>query len=247
MNEQDVSHLVATLRASEREARQIESPLIVAPWITLKDAYAIQARYVEARIGEGAVACGYKIGGGPELTYGVVFANTVTRTTESIAYERLIAPRVEVEIGFIMGARLAGPGVGAQDVVSATRVIVPCLEIIDSRIVGWGVAPVEIVVDNGHAARVVLGAPEVRPTSIAQQSDVILHRNGEIVSTGSASVRDFATSVAWLANSLSTRGGTIEPGEVVLSGAITPAVESDKGDEFHAVIGGLGEVVCRFV
>lgn len=228
----------------------MDSPLQRSPLLTIDDAYAVQARYVAARLAEGVPPRGYKIGAGAQPTYGVIFADRIATNGASIRLDRLIEPRVEVEIGFIMRRRLSGPTATIDHVLAATRAVVPCFEIIDSRIIGWGLSPIEIVADNGHAAHVVVGAPGVRPAGVdLPVAEVVLHQNGAITATGTAAapVGDPAASVAWLANALSLRGKAIEEGDLVLSGAITSGVPATRGDEFHAFVAGVGEVICRFV
>ncbi|MGC3645977.1 2-oxo-hepta-3-ene-1,7-dioic acid hydratase, partial [Pseudomonas aeruginosa] len=49
-------------------------------------------------------------------------------------FQRLLVPRVEVELAFILGKPLKGAGCTLFDVLEATEWVIPSLEIIDARI-----------------------------------------------------------------------------------------------------------------
>jgi 2-oxo-hept-3-ene-1,7-dioate hydratase len=51
-----------------------------------------------------------------------------------IPTDRFIAPRVEVELAFVLKDRLQGEGLGVDDVLAATEYVQPAIEIIDARI-----------------------------------------------------------------------------------------------------------------
>ncbi|MCK9927272.1 2-oxopent-4-enoate hydratase, partial [Frankia sp. Mgl5] len=71
-----------------------------------------------------------------------------------------------------------------------------------------------------------------------------LYKNGELMNTGvgAAALGNPANCVAWLANKLSEFELPLKAGEVILSGALSAAVEAAAGDTFSARIAHLGEV-----
>jgi len=164
---------------------------------------------------------------------------------DSLNLRELIQPRIEPELAFVLSRRLAGPGVTAIDVLEATRSVVACMEIIDSRVHDWRIRLVDTVADNGSSARYVLGdelpltdAPELRDV------EVTFRRNHEepIVATGDAVLGHPANAVAWLANTLGPLGSALEAGQVVLSGSFTTALTASPGDVFTADFTGVGRV-----
>lgn len=242
--------IAARLRSSERLASAIPSPIAHLVGLSLADAYAIQAAYVRARTNEGAVVRGYKIGAGPPPAFGVLFDDQVLPSGSVIDMATLIRPAVEVEIGFVLGGILRGPNVDVRDVLAATESVVAGFEIVDSRIVGARNELVEIVADNGRAARLVLGELRLPPAEVdLRMAGVVLERNGAVIATGAGAAvfGHPAAAVAWLANELAGHGASIEPGQLILSGALTPAAPARAGDEFRASVAGLRDVVCRFV
>lgn len=259
MDAATVADLGRELYELERDARS-RAPLIKEhPDLTVPDAYAIQEQYASHRMNDGARLVGRKIGATSEAIqtlfgidtpdFGHIFDDMVIEDGGSISRGQLVLPMVEPEIGFILDSPLEGPGVGREDVLAATRAVLPCLEIIDSRIHDWNIEFVDTVADNGSSARCVLGSP-AQPVGDRDLAAITVEfrRNGEVIdrADGSAVLGHPADSVAWLANALGEFGVALREGEYVLSGSLTSAVRADAGDLFEARFQGLGDVTCRF-
>jgi 2-oxo-hept-3-ene-1,7-dioate hydratase len=158
-------------------------------------------------------------------------------------------PRIEVELAFVLGKRLMGPGVGLTDVLAATDYVVPALEIVDARVQD----PRKIfdtVADNGAAAGIVMGGRPVRPMDVdLRWVGGIMYKNSEIEETGVAAgvLGHPAMGVAWLANKVGSLGTPLEPGHVVLAGSFTRVVFAAKGDTVHGDFGALGSIAVQFV
>src|SRR5947209_17614722 len=164
-------------------------------------------------------------------------------------HENFCRPRVEIELAFVMGKPLKGPGIGLPDVLRATEYVVPAIEIVDARIVD----PRKIfdtVSDNGAAAGIVIGGRPVGPMDVdLRWVGGIMYRNSEIEETGVAAgvLGHPALGVAWLANKLGAHGVALEPGHIVLAGSFTRVVFAQKGDTLHADFGPLGGIAVQFV
>jgi len=163
--------------------------------------------------------------------------------------ENFCLPRVEVELAFVLGKALKGPGIGLTDVLRATEYVVPALEIVDARLQD----PRKIfdtVADNGAAAGIVVGGRPVGPLEVdLRWVGGIMYRNAEIEETGVAAgvLGHPALGVAWLANKLGTHGIGLEPGHLVLAGSFTRVVFAKKGDTLHGDFGALGGIAVQFV
>jgi 2-keto-4-pentenoate hydratase len=237
------------LRDGERRATAIGSLLADHPQLAVPDAYAIQAEYVRSRVEEGGTLRGYKIGAAPDLIYGALFGDQVLEYGATIEAASLIRPAIEVEIAFQMRSGLEGPVIREDDVLAATESVAIAFEIVDSRIQGTDANLVEIVADNGRAARLVLGRRWVAPSAVDLAAlEIALERNDVLIgrSLNAAVLGHPVAAVVWLANELARAGGGIAAGDLVLSGALTRAEPVRSGDRFRAGIPGLGEVVCRF-
>lgn len=257
----------ATVKALGRELYEAERAREARPPLTdeydgleVAAAYAIQEAYADLRLAEGAHLVGRKIGCTSEAIqelfdidtpdFGQIFDDMVVPDGGTIRMDELIAPMVEPEIAFMLDRELAGPGVTPEDVLGATREIVPCLEIIDSRIADWRIRFVDTVADNGSSSRCVLGTtPRALDGLDLAGERVTLLRDGEKIAsaTGEAVLGHPAASVAWLANALGELGRVLAAGEWVLSGSMTTASRAASGERYEAVFETLGQVSCRFV
>ena len=153
-----------------------------------------------------------------EPDYGHLLDNMMIADGASVPHANYCLPRVEVELAFVMGKPLRGPGVGLPDVLRATEYVVPAIEIVDARLQD----PRKIfdtVSDNGAAAGIVIGGRPVGPLEVdLRWVGGIMYRNAEIEETGVAAgvLGHPALGVAWLANKLGQHGVTLEPGHLVL-------------------------------
>lgn len=229
-----------------------------APGFTVEDAYAVQQAFMGNHLAIGRRLVGHKVGCTNRVVqqlfnvyqpdYGRILDSMVLPDGASIDRSTLIAPRIEPEVAFLLSEPLRGPGVTAEQVLGATEGLVPCFEIIDSRIEGWHIQFADTVADNGSSALVVLGERRrLEPDFDLRLMGVVLERNGEVEATGAgaAALGHPANAVAWLANTLATHGEHLQAGQLILPGALTTAVQIESGDSFVASFAGLGSVHCR--
>ncbi len=232
------------------------------PDITIEDAYHISLRMVDQRVTlDGEKIIGKKIGvtSKPVQDMLNVFQpdfGFLTNTMECpdgadipIA-GHMIQPKAEGEIAFRLKKDLLGPGVTEQDVLDATATIMPCFEIVDSRIDDWKIKIEDTVADNASCGVYVLGKNEVDPRDYDLPNlKMKIYKNGDFHSEGlgSAVQGNPLTAVAWLANTLGEFGIPFKAGEVILSGSLAPLIPVVAGDEMSLEIEGIGGCSCRFV
>jgi len=219
-------------------------------------AYAVQRELTRARTAAGAHLVGHKIGltspavqrqlGVDRPDFGVLFADMAYADGAKVPMARLLQPRVEAEVAFVLDRDLDEPG---ADVRSAVAYAVPALEIVDSRIAGWDITFTDTVADNASSGVFVLGealAPLERfePVECAMSMTI----DGELVSTGTgaACLGDPLRALAWLAGTAIELGDPLRAGQVVLSGALGPMRPVGAGNEVAADITGLGTVRAVF-
>jgi 2-oxo-hept-3-ene-1,7-dioate hydratase len=172
-----------------------------------------------------------------------------------IPIERFIAPRVEVELAFVLDEPLRGPGVTLEDVLQATAYVTPALEIIDARIEQFDrdtKAPRKVfdtIADFAANAGVVPGGRQVRPDGLdLRWVGALLFKNAVIEETGLAAgvLNHPATGVAWLANKIARYDEELRTGDLVLSGSFTRPTTARRGDALYADFGSLGTISIRF-
>jgi 2-oxopent-4-enoate/cis-2-oxohex-4-enoate hydratase len=161
----------------------------------------------------------------------------------------LIQPRIEGEIAFILKQDLCGPHVTAEEVIEATEAVVPCFEIVDSRIRDWRIKAQDSIADNASCGLVVVGDPVAGVQGLdLVDCRVVMQKNGQRAEFGSGAqaLGSPAGCVAWLANRIGQIGGRLQAGELIISGALVPAVPVSAGDFFKLEIEGLGGVDVSF-
>lgn len=228
--------------------------------ITIEDAYQIQQRMIQRRLDTGETIIGKKIGVTSKVVmdmlkvdqpdFGMMTSGMVFNEGEAIDTSTMIAPRAEAEVAFVLKSDLMGPGVTAADVLRATDCVLPCFEIVDSRIQDWKIKIQDTVADNASCGVLVLGGLRKSPRDIdLALAGMVLEKNGEVISTstGAAVQGSPVNAVAWLANTLGRLGIPLKAGEVILSGSQSPLVPVKAGDSLVCSVGGLGSTSVRFI
>ncbi len=242
-----------------KDRKQAPPLHVTFPNITIEDSYAISAAVMERKVAAGRKLIGHKVGLTSkamqrssmidEPDYGYILDDQMIGDGAKVPHENYCKPRVEVELAFVMGKRLQGPGVGLADVLRATEYVIPAIEIVDARIQDPRKI-VDTVADNGAAAGIALGGRPVGPLDVdLRWVGGIMYRNSEIEETGLAAgvLGHPALGVAWLANKICQYGHAMEPGHIVLAGSFTRVVFAQKGDTLHADFGPLGGLAIQFV
>ena len=180
--------------------------------------------------------------------YGPVLASTIYRDGDTIPVSRFIAPKVEAEIVFVLGERLTGPGVTVTQAHAAIAGAVAAMEIVDSRIADWRIKLADTVADLASNGAMATSSRVVPITDFdSRLVGMTLTRNGELVDTGAgaAALGDPVAVVAWLANVLGADGVALEPGHLIMTGALHAAVPMTPGDVFRAEFDRLGPITVR--
>jgi 2-oxo-hept-3-ene-1,7-dioate hydratase len=259
LSEADRKKAADILMAAEKERKQAVQLSTTFPGITIDDAYAISTEVANRKMAAGARLIGHKVGLTSkamqrssqidEPDFGYLFDHMMIADGAKVSHADYCRPRVEIELAFVLGRTLKGPGVGLTDVLRATEYVVPAIEIVDARIQDQRKI-FDTVADNGAAAGIALGGRPIGPMDVdLRWVGGIMYRNSEIEETGVAAgvLGHPALGVAWLANKLGSHGVALEAGHLVLAGSFTRVVLAQKGDTLHADFGPLGGIAVQFV
>ncbi|MFP3863483.1 fumarylacetoacetate hydrolase family protein [Pseudomonas capeferrum] len=230
--------------------------------ISLDDAYRISLRLLARREAMGERVIGKKIGvtsravqemldvHQPDFGFLTDRMQVAGDSDVSFATHRLIQPRAEGEIAFVLGDDLKGGEVSADDVLAATEWVLPCFEIVDSRIDNWQIRIQDTVADNASCGVFALGQQRINPRELdLAQVQLQLFKNGHTAGSGlGAAVQGHpCNAVAWLANTLGKLGIPFRKGEIILSGALAPLVPVAAGDFVSLSLSGMGVLHLNFV
>jgi 2-keto-4-pentenoate hydratase len=243
------------------EETQVAIPPLVQtfPHLDVVDTYEIQLLNIRRRLAAGARVYGHKVGlsskamqemmGVDEPDYGHLLSDMVYTEDVAIPTGKFLLPRVEVEVGFILGEDLPGEGCTVADVLRCTEFIAPAIELIDSRIADWKIGLLDTISDNASSCGVILGKERVKPDELDVKAiEATLDINDVRVAAGrsDAVLGDPTIAVAWLANKVASFGVRLEAGHVVLPGSCTRAYDVKPGDQVVATFTGLGSVSLSF-
>lgn len=243
------------LHGAQAEARAVEPVREMLGDGGLEAAYEVQERVISLREASGASRVGRKVGltnaavqrqlGVEQPDFGVLLSDMDASGWEAIDTSRLVAPRIEAEIAFVMGRDV--DRTDRASVVAAVESVAAAFEIVDSRVRDWRISIVDTIADNASSALFVLG--DVRlPLDRIEPADVrmSMSEDGEIVSTGDgrACLGDPVNALVWVAETAARLGRPLRAGEVVLSGALGPMVPFARGRRYEARITGLGTVTA---
>lgn len=266
LDQDTVAKLARRLYNARKTRTQLRHFSAQHPGMTIEDGYAIQREWVKLELADGRKIRGRKIGLTSramqiasqitEPDYAPLMDDMFFDAGSDIPVERFIAPRVEVELAFILGKPLQGPGVTLFDVLNAAEYVTPAIEIIDARIEQFDRDTkvmrkvFDTISDFAANAGIVLGGRPVRPLDVdLRWCGAMLYKNGVIEETGLAAavLNHPATGVAWLANKIAPYDERLHAGDVVLAGSFTRPTGGARGDNFHIDYGALGSISFRFV
>ncbi|MFD9893859.1 2-keto-4-pentenoate hydratase [Amycolatopsis sp. NPDC059027] len=230
---------------------------ITAHWpeLDLDTAYAVQYEALRQRLRRGETLIGVKLGltsRAKQIRMGIDSPSLAWLTDamvlpagEPLPRAKLIHPRAEPEIVFVLGERLAGPGVTAATAAKAVDRVYGGVEIIDSRFQNFKFTLADAVADNSSSGLFVQGPVGKRPEDLDLAHEAcLLEVDGEIVdaATGAAVQGHPAEALALAANKLAERGLALEAGWIVLTGGMTDAVHVEPRSRVAACFSHLGTI-----
>lgn len=254
------SHETAAERLRDAYSKGAVGPLreTLAP-TDADGAYTIQSINTKFWQGQGRRIVGRKVGltakavqaqlGVDQPDFGVLFADMEINDGGLLYASKVLQPKAEAEVAFILGADLTDVDSTSATAAAAVAEVVAAIEIVDSRIADWKITFADTVADNGSSGFYVLGSARHPLNGLDLWTcGMVLEVNGQVVSlgAGAACLGHPLNALAWLARTLAARGEPLRAGDVVLSGALGPMVALQRGDVVKATIGGVGTAAFTY-
>lgn len=242
------------------EDGRIERPPFTDEWpeLDLDTGYKIQDLNLAKRLKRGEKLIGVKLGltsRAKQVRMGVdsPFVAWLTDAMilpvgDPVPQAKLIHPRAEPEIVFVMGKRLEGPGASCATAMSAVESVRGGAEIIDSRYKDFRFTAGDVAADNASSGAFVTGPIGLPPAQLDLSLEAVqVEVNGVVVdsATGAAVQGHPGEALALAANDLARRGYAIEPGWIVLTGGMTDAVSAPPGASISMHFTHLGSVFLK--
>lgn len=255
-----IEQIVEDLYNAQKEVRTMPQFATEIPDFDEDRAYDLQELLVEKlRREQDTAVAGWKLGltskakqqmmGVHEPSYGVLLKNMSLEEGESHSMAPFIHGKLEPELAFVFKEDVKGGYITPAQIISSTAYVLPAFEVIDSRFEAFKFTLLDAVADNSSSCRYILGNQFLPPEAVDMRlGGVVFRKNGEVVATSTlaAVMGNPANAIAWMANKLAKRGQFIRKGQVVLSGAITQAIQIDAGDTFTASFDGFGTIHASF-
>jgi len=254
-----IKEIIRKLLDAEVSVRPVESLTTTYPGITLVDARKVNLGILNERLRRGERVVGFKVAftskamqqawGVDKPEWGYLTSGMLVPDGGEVDSKKLIQPRVEPEIAFLLKEDVRGPGVSVSDILKATEGVLPAIEIVDSRVSGKRRVE-DFVADSSGAARVVFGGVirDVKELDLRLVGCVV-EINGEVVATavGAAVMNNPVNSLVFLANALAEVGEYLRAGQVVISGSLVAAIPVKAGDYVKVTFDRIGSVSVKFI
>ncbi|MEM4519413.1 MAG: 2-oxopent-4-enoate hydratase [Sulfolobales archaeon] len=258
LSEESIKEIINKLLEAELSCKPIESLTSTYPEITLEDARKINFGILNERIKKGEKVIGFKVAftskamqqswGVNKPEWGYLTSGMVVPDGGEVEFKKLIQPRIEPEIAFLLKEDVKGPGITTADIIKATSGVLPAIEIVDSRIAGKRKVE-DFVADSSGASRVVLGGNIKSIDGLDLKLVGCVVEIGEVVATatGAAVLGNPVNSMVFLANALSEVGEYLRAGQIVITGSLVAAIPVKAGDYVKVSFDRLGSVSVKFI
>lgn len=223
------------------------------PSLGLGAAYRVQKLFT-AELLKSDRKSGYKAGLTTPITqsyFGVgtalsgVLFESMNRTGERVIFlDQFHNLFIETELAFILSEPIRAPIEDTTALREVVASVIPALELPDRRFLGnTPLKAVDLLAGNLSAAGYILGERQGDPMADLSALTITLSRDGEAViqGRGADAFGDPWAAALWLVNHLIDHGWTMDPGQVLLSGALGKPVEAQPGS-YEANFGPLGKL-----
>ncbi|MGN7247426.1 2-keto-4-pentenoate hydratase [Janibacter anophelis] len=251
----DVESAATELLAREDERRDGGKITDEWPELDVATGYQVQDLTLQRRLDRGEKLIGIKLGltsrakqqrMGVETPFVAWLTDAmILPAGDPVPQDKLIHPRIEPELVFVMGQRLEGPGVTAAQAMAAVDQVLGGAEVIDSRYTDFKFAAGDVIADNASSGAFVTGPVSLPPSELDLSTEAVLVEvDGQVVdsATGAAVQGHPGEALALAANDLAKRGHAIEAGWIVLTGGMTDAYFSTPGTSISCHFTHLGSV-----
>lgn len=259
MNDQVIEQMAAALRAAGETGQPVAPLHESLPREDVALGYAIQNANTDFWLNSGRRLSGRKIGltskavqaqlGVDQPDYGMLYTDMAFGDGEEVPFSRLIQPKIEGEIAFVLERDLDREGLTPADITSAIAYALPAFEIVDSRVANWKIGILDTIADNASSGLYTLGATPKKIDSFDLWAcGMVVEHKGEPVSVGAgaACLGNPLTACLWLARKMVDVGRPLRAGDTILSGALGPMVPVVRGGAYELRINGLGSVRTFF-
>ena len=222
--------------------------------LTLEEAYAVQRALVGLRIDDatdGHRIVGYKAAANAAALrqrlqldapiVGALFASGLRANGSSVALADFRGLLIETEFGFRTAREIEAPVKSLAELRNAVSSVMPMFELADPGFGRARMTGTDLVAANSASAGYVCGAPLPVNDVDMNACRVSLTKDGALLheAEGRDLMGDQWQALFWLVNAVLAQGYAIEPGHLLMTGALGAAHPASAG-RYAATFGALG-------
>jgi 2-keto-4-pentenoate hydratase len=251
-----VSQLADILIKAHNEGQRIPVFSIQYRGLDVKTAYMVQHAYVEQRLANDKIA-GFKAGLTAEVSWkrfglkgpaaGVLFASGKRKGNSIIDKTAFKTLMMEVEIGFVIGKSVNHPLKDTSELKDHTGEVVPVIELPELGFTDLQkLKGPDIIAANIGAAMFIVGEKQKINNLDLNALQITLKRDGEVINRGigTDTLGGQWKTALWLVNTMVNQGWKLEPGHIIITGALGRMVPGKPGN-YIADYGSLGTVIFK--
>ncbi|SHI34912.1 2-oxo-3-hexenedioate decarboxylase [Mesonia phycicola] len=248
MNHQEIAEILDQAASHARPILQLADN----HQIDIEAAYQIQNYCIQKRLERGEYITGYKLGFTNrakmkemevhDLIWGVLTNSMEILNNEKVDTTRWIQPRAETEIAFRISKDIE-ESVGLKHITNYIDKMAPAIEIVDSRYENFNFSLEDVIADNCSASAYVLG-DWINVNEDISNLPIQLKIGNKTLAEGNTNsvLSNPLQSVVELSRLASKAGVTIKKGQIVLTGAATPAIQFYANQTINTQVEKLGSV-----
>jgi 2-keto-4-pentenoate hydratase len=246
--------IVNTIVQARAAVKQFELPSAKIPGLTADKAYALQKSLAKAMMAKGDAVGGFKAGltseagqkkfGVNSPLLGPLFKSGELGPSAVVDRKDFVRLFMENEVGYVVGRKIAEP---VKDVASLKKMIkevFPAVELPDLRFADLkNLKGPDLIVDAVSSAKYIVG-PKIPADKVdVSKVEVTLNHDGAVVNRGKAAdaLGDQWKALLWLVNGVVAQGWTIEPGQILITGAMGKMIPGKPG-KYEGDWGPLGKL-----
>ena len=248
-----VVDLAEELLQAQQNGQPIPVLSIQHPEMDVSMAYQIQKSFVEKVLANDQIV-GFKAGltseGGQKKfgvdapLAGVLFASGELADNATIDPAEFNAVMLETEVGFVIGKAITQPIKDAAELQAHVQAVMPVIEVPDLGFADMKqLKGIDIIAANVSAKQFIVGEEKAVEGTDLNAVEVTLTLDGQEVNVGKGAdaLGDQWQAALWLVNTTIEHGWTLEPGQIIISGALGNMIPGKPG-KYVADFGDFGQL-----
>jgi len=250
-SDEEVVNAIIEARAAVKE---FALPSAKIPGLTVDKAYALQKSLAKAILAKGDAIGGFKAGltseaGQKKFGVNAALLGPLFKSGE-LGPDAIVDPKSfvrlfqETEVGYVVGQKVSEPVKDVDSLKKMIKEVFPAVELPDLRFADMkNLKGQDLIVDAVSCSKYIIG-PRIPADKVdVSKVEVTLKCDGAVVNQGKASdaLGDQWKALLWLVNGVVQQGWTIEPGQILITGAMGNMIPGKPG-KYEGDWGVLGKV-----